>query len=616
MSESIISTISQSQSPDTTIANDFWVEHLIDSHKWLIRNNWLPLFESDNCPDWLDLENDPRASLVKSNQGRGVWRVQIDSHQVFVKISQPTHRWAPWRRFFLGSDSAHERRIGDYAATHGIDTVKYVAVSDIKIPGERPLSILISEGLPNASSLMDFWSELNGNDPQTRRIKNQVIDGAACLIARAHQNGFQHSDLHAGNVLVVPDKDGNYRVLFVDLHNVHIGRPLSDRAVAKNLARFNQWFRLNGLLTDRIRFLKGYLHWREEVFKKSRAGRQLNCNRSGLVRLIERAAYSHAHDLYVQRDRRVMRTGRYFAKFKIAGGWRAYVFLQSKHKFPGSRVSEISFTVKQWKEWLKCPSDWLDLKEQKNIIKKSPTVKVCRTQLHLVGAEPLPVICKETLPRNIIKRVLNSIWMSRSMRTWKRANALLHRRIPTARPLAVAERRRYGLLLKSMMITESIEDACDLDNVLTVQMRQMTEDTQRRYKRKIIDSLVKVVRQLNECGLYHRDFKAPNIIVQWNQKSDEDPRIFLVDLDGINSVRRFNTKACINMLVRLNVSLEHCHRVSTTDRLRFLKGYLNRPGRPCASWKQIWRQLDVLCDQKRIAVEKRRQELIKKYGRF
>jgi hypothetical protein len=90
----------------------------------------------------------------------------------------------------------------------------------------------------------------------------------------------------------------------------------------------------------------------------------------------------------------------------------------------------------------------------------------------------------------------------------------------------------------------------------------------------------------------------------------------LIDLDGIKPLRFAHYKARLRALMRLNVSLDHCRRVSTTDRLRFLKRYLDRPGKLECDWKDIWRELATMSERKRRINEKQQQRLLRKYGRF
>jgi hypothetical protein len=128
--------------------------------------------------------------------------------------------------------------------------------------------------------------------------------------------------------------------------------------------------------------------------------------------------------------------------------------------------------------------------------------------------------------------------------------------------------------------------------------------------------LIRVVYHLESRGFSHRDLKAPNVIVQWDQASSDPPRVLLIDLDGVHPLRGCPVRARGRMFARLNVSLDHCRRVTLTDRVRFLKRYLRRVNRSDASWKTVWRHLARVSTQKRDARDRDQQRKFEKYGRF
>ncbi len=604
----------QTQMMPTQSEPTHWLDETRGRWQWRVRSNWLFLLDKDP-PDWLNLKKDSRAVAIKASDGREVWRVELGSQLVFVKICRPGRRWARCRHLLYGPDSVGEFRVAAYAAEHGIETVCPIALADAPIAGREPNSILITAGLPHARPLNEFWAALENAHADTRCVKNELIEAVARLIAHAHQSGFGHFDLHAGNVLIDHPPDGAYRPLFVDLHNVRIGKPVSDAAVIRNLVQFNQWFRVHAPLADRIRFLDGYLDCRDACQAGCAHGRRLTCDRRELLNRLNRAVHAHAKTLYATRDHRVLRNGRYFTRIDLDNGWRGHVFLESKHGLAGSRASALRFTPEQWKELLQRPLDWLRVTDRRWLIKESPSVTVCRARLpHPAG--PVDVICKRSTSRNLLRRVQSLFRPSRALLTWKRANALLHRQIPTARPLAVVERRQAGLLLDSLLITEYVDNACDLDTLLTVNMREMDPRQQRRLKDRIIASLVNVAHRLQSRGFKHRDLKAPNILVQWDPQGADPPRTVLVDLDGIRRCRRPDERAATRMIVRLNLSLDHCRRVTRTDRLRFLQQYLGRPGQRSDVWKSAWRKMAALTSTTRRTQERAQERKMKKYGRF
>jgi Lipopolysaccharide kinase (Kdo/WaaP) family len=474
-----------------------WSTRRMGQWDWRLHPAYSFLLEPGG-PDWTRLQDDPRAVQVKSNDGRHVYRVQLERGLLFAKVGLPPRKWhGRLRRRWSGTDAERECRVAAYAAKHGIETIRAIASAEAPAQGRNPTSILITVGLPSSEPLSDVWSRLDPDDRASRRIKNHIADEVARLLAHAHQNGFEHYDLHSGNVLLDALSPGRYRPLFVDLHSVATGRPVSDRGVIRNLAQFNQWFRLHATLTDRIRFLRRYLVWRDTLQGEGAYGRRLGMGTSELVRRLESAARKHANGLYAQRDRRVLRDGKYFTHIDLDDGWQAHVFLEAKHPVAGSRASEMVFTKDQWREWLRDPIKLVQPTSRRDLLKDSASATVCRASLPHPGGE-IEVVCKRSTGKNPFKRFLGIFRRSRPMTTWHRANALLHRQIMTARPLAVLERRRFGVVLDSILVTERIENPIDLDTLLTVTMRNMPARRQVWLKANVIDKLARVVRQLLE----------------------------------------------------------------------------------------------------------------------
>lgn len=596
---------------------DHWTTCRQGKWTWTIRETWQSFITAKGAPNWLSLEQDSRAVLVKSNDNRQVWRVAIGERFVYVKVMRPLSHWNRWRSLLRGSDAARELRTARYAQAHDIRTVQPVAAGEGPVCGnDRIASIFISAGLANAVPLNTFWRELETSASSERRMRNAVIDDVALLIAHAHQNGFTHADLHAGNILLVPTGDGSYRSSFVDLQSVRINRTVNDADVVRNLAQFNQWFRLNGRLTDRMRFLNRYLHWRSAVVEGGPHRRDLRLNARGMVQALRLASHQHALALNAKRDRRALRSGKYFARIRLGGGWRGHVLLKTNHPAPGSRLGRLTLAMSDWKKWMLDPLKWVTTTDRRKILKDSPSSVVCRESITMPDGQPLQVICKRALARNLVRRLQSLIRPSRPMLTWCRAHALLHRQIPTATPLAVLERRRFGLLLDSVILTEYVENAHDLDTLLTIQLRDLPPRVQRRLKLRLINALVRVIHQLHEAGYVHRDMKAPNILVQWQPETAEEARVLLVDLDGIHHRPRSVASGAVREITRLNVSLDHCHRLSRADRLRFLLRFLNHPDFADWQWKDLWRKIELMSHNKRGAKARDLARKLQKPGRF
>lgn len=595
--------------------SEHWVARTRGRWRWRVHPDWTNLLDNGGHPDWLNLQRDPRAEKVKANDGREVWRVRFGDGELFVKVGRPDRHWAWSRRLLFGCDADRERRIAEYAAEHHVDAVCPIAVADAPIEGREPTSVFVTVGLPEARPLNECWESLDRRAHGARRRGDAIIDAVARLVAGAHQNGLEHFDLHAGNVLIQETETG-LRALFVDLNNIRTGRLVADAGVIRNLAQLNQWFRAHAPLTDRVRFLDRYLHWHTALKTTGSHGRTLGCDRRELLRRLNDAAHRHAETLYAKRDRRTMKTGRYFARLKLGGGWRAHVFLASKHAVEGSPTSVLTFKQQQWKRWLRNPLRLVSPDDRRQVIKESHSSVVCRGRLETDDGRSIDVICKRVMRRNLFKRILQSIRTSRPMLTWKRGNALLNRQIPTARPLAVVERRVCGLLTDALVITEYVPHTLDLDTLLTVTLREQPPAVQRMLKRQVTESLSLVIRRLHERGFAHRDLKAPNVLVQWDPASSEPARVLLVDLDGLSPSRMGDPDLDVQTLTRLNVSVDHCKRVSLADRVRFLRKHLTRVGCPQPRWKPLWRRIAADSDLKRAARRRWQEKMLRKYGRF
>lgn len=577
--------------PSAVVRNAYaWSRRIDGPWRWTTRDDWIHRIHENGSPDWCRLSDEPLAELVKSNDGRQVWRIQLEDALVFVKLYLPPRGWVRLRHWLIASDAERERRVAEYACRHGINTVRPIASADATEPGNAPSGLLVTEGIPGAVPLNEFWSRLDLGARTTRAAKNTVIGRVARLIAHAHQCGFEHTDLHAGNVLLSGTESDACQAHFVDLHNIRIGRPVSDVAVIRNLAQFHQWFRLHSPLTDRLRFLERYLQWRDAFEPTGAYGRRLGLRADEMLAALEVAARRHANALYAQRDRRATRPGRYFTRLRLSHGWRGYAYLACKHPVDGSPASQATLTPRQWKDWLCHPRRLIGPEQIGCVIKKSPSAMVFRSRLQAEAAS-LEVVGKRSRPRHLGKRIQNLFRPSRAMRTWRLANALLNRQVPTARPLAVVERKRFGLVLDSLLLTECIEHAHDLDVLLSLPLRERTAAEQYRLKSGVSAALARVFRLLFARGFIHRDFKASNVIVQWDPAGDEPPRVLLVDLDGLRKCGKPQRRHWIRALARLGASLEHCRRVTRTDRLRFLKQVLVQPGRPEPQWKPAWRDI-------------------------
>lgn len=565
--------------------------HVADEYEWLVRD--------PDAPNWSRLASCPTAELIKRNEVREVWRVTLRGQLFYAKIyysSGPVGRLKNWIR---GPACVLEWRTGWYAHRHGIRAIRPVARGLSSAPGDPVSGVLVTPALVGAIPLDEYWANLatDRRDRLPIRKIRALTDRLAEAVARAHLWRFEHFDLHVGNLLVCEIEGGPPTVTFVDLHSVRINHPVRGRAVVRNLAQLNQWFMRNASRPTRLRFLRRYLEWRGRLADPLRRTPRFDPDLRKVLPLMDRAARGHSSRLWAKRDRRTRRSNKYFSRLRLSYGWRGHVFLQAKHALSGSRASSLRFSVDEWEQWLANPGRWLAGQSRGRVIKSSPSGLVIRSSLPTED-QALEVIVKTHRPQGRLKRMLSGIRRSRDMYCWRAGYALLNRDVATARPLAVLEKRSFGVLRESMLICEAIEGARDLDRFALDVLPAMDQRDARRVKDGVIEALVRLFKRLESRGFTHRDCKASNILVLPASDEAEVPEVWLVDLNGLRSVRR---RADFRLwpLVRLSVSLEVSPHVTRTDRLRFLKRTMLGPGRTDRDWKPLWRELARGSDQKR-----------------
>lgn len=214
---------------------------------------------------------------VKQNARREVWRATLAGGTYYLKYYIGRSWLDRLKASVRGAECDAEWNGGMYALRAGIPATRPVGRTPRLIVEGRPCSLLVTAAIEPAQALSDYWKLILEDDDRARRLadRDALIENLAEMIARAHQAGFAHLDLHAANILVQTTAPRQYRTVFVDLQSARLGAALSDEAVVRNLTQLNQWFRKNATLGDRIRFLRAYLRWRNEFEHAFEHGRSL-----------------------------------------------------------------------------------------------------------------------------------------------------------------------------------------------------------------------------------------------------------------------------------------------------------------------------------------------------
>ncbi len=181
------------------------------------------------------------------------------------------------------------------------------------------------------------------------------------------------------------------------------------------------------------------------------------------------------------------------------------------------------------------------------------------------------------------KRYVGSI--RRAMRFWMRpgkaaVEVWAYRKlaalgIPSLDVIAFGERRFFGVMRASFLITRAVPNSQDLDRFALDKWYQMAEPMRRRVYQEISSSLLEQMRVAHKGGFFHHDLKWRNILVQ---KKGEHYSTVWIDAPRASTMPlRERRGAVVDFagLARIAISL-----LSVYDRMRFIAKYMGNERKP------------------------------------
>jgi tRNA A-37 threonylcarbamoyl transferase component Bud32 len=538
--------------------------------RWQLRSDYAERLlgpEGIRLDEWLRAG---QAQVVKHGPHRTVYRVALAGLNVYLKHFKLNDVRARLRQMVRPPKARMEfdRALG--IAARQVPTVVPVGVG-VRRDGENAgESFLVTHTLDNVCGLDVFIESTLRTFAATRltAVRFQLAGKLGELIGRLHDAGVLHGDLHAANLLIRLDPGDEIRLFLIDLHAVHLGRPLDWPTSRENLVILNRWFSLRVSRADRLRFWQEYCRFRSAFF----AGQ----HRKDLfvrARELEARTWESNRTFWRHRDRRCLVSNRYYQRVK--GPAASGIVMRELDRPTVDAIlanPDAAFTERG-----------------ATILKNSRSSTVVESTM-LVNGVARPVIYKRFLVTSWHDPVTALVRRSPAIRSWVFGHGLRERGLPTARPLAVLHRRRNGLCREGYLITEKIENATDLRRWL--QQANTLPVNERQTKLRLrIGQVAKLVRDLHERGLSHRDLKAPNLLVAGE-------RIFFIDLVGVSRHRRVPRGIRIQNVSRLNASFHEFGRLTRTDRLRFLRSYLRWGLLGNGGWKRWWREIEQLTKAK------------------
>jgi hypothetical protein len=517
-----------------------------------------------------------QVEVVKQGPHRTVYSVALDGLRFFIKHNR-LHNLRAWLRQLVRPSKA--RIEFDHAMTvaaRGVPTFVPVAVGEHQGGIGPSDSFLITRSLENTETLASFIeTKLVLLAPaRAARVRQRLARELAGLVARMHDAGIAHQDFHAGNLLVQLSEDDRPSLYVIDLHAMHLGQPLKWRASRDNLVMLNRWFVLRASRSDRLRFWQSYVEARETSRNSGKpyflpSGLPI----SDLAREVEKCTWRSNLGFWRSRDRRCLASNRYYRKVRST-------------VVQGHAVADLD-----------CEALAALLVDPDEPFRR-PTVRLLKDSRSSTVAE-LSMRAGGVLRAVIYKRFRVTAWTdpwaalvrrSPALRSWVHGHGLCERRVPTARPLAVLHRRSGGLCHEGYLLTEKIEEGVEL-HAYARSLAALPGIQRQTCWRRLIEQVASVARELHCRQVSHRDFKAANILVLAPPGQLAEMRCWLIDLVGMETYARLPRSRRVQNLARLHASFHGGGQCTRSDKLRFLRTYLQWGLHGREGWKRWWHQI-------------------------
>jgi tRNA A-37 threonylcarbamoyl transferase component Bud32 len=538
-------------------------------------------------PEWIEAG---QAHVIKHGPHRVVYRVDLPGLSFYLKHNLIPDRLALLRQLIRRSKARMEYESTLAVAARGVPTISPLALGEQQCLWSAGESYLITRSLEDSQPLNIFLAAMLPALPAGRRtaVRQRLATALGQLVARIHDAGVLHNDLHAANLLVRLGEHDQVALYVIDLNAVRIGAPLDWEASRRNLVMLNSWFVPRVSRSDRLRFWKAYFEARQlGIWQRGAFGPKLHAQ---LAQEIEKRTWRFNLRFWRRRDRRCLKINRYYQPVRGPG-------------VVGHAVTELD--QDELRQLLADPDAVLRLPGVR-LLKDSVSSTVAELQM-MVDGRLRSVIYKRFRVTSWTDPFTSLLRQPPALRSWVHGQGFRERGLPTARPLAFFHRSRHGLWYEGYLLTEKIEHAAELHQYLRDLEALPPAERLHRLHRQI-GEVARTIRAMHRRRLSHRDLKAANILVRrWDAPAsapDEihpsavrnllhmpEGTVWLIDLVGVELFRRLKRRRRVQNLARLNASFHANSLLTRTDRLRFLRTYLNWGIHGRGNWKAWWRRI-------------------------
>jgi tRNA A-37 threonylcarbamoyl transferase component Bud32 len=379
-------------------------------------------------------------------------------------------------------------------------------------------SYYLSEGIGTGVSFIEEGAK--SREPRS-------INELAMTVRKFQEAGLFHRDLHGGNFLW-----GDDTLFLTDFHRSKLMKSLSLHRRLWNLSHLFHSLRSMWGEEEQFRFLDQYFEGR---FDSSQKGEILHRKiRPVMDRLQQRQWRS--------RTKRCLKESTEFTVQKERG-FRHF----HRRDFPLGRLKRVIAEHQN-----------LVRERPLSLIKYSPEVIVS-----ILNDEEERICLKQFCYPSFWGRTKVHFRRSKGFKSWKAANGVRARGLPSLKPLALTERKNWIGLRESFLLMEALVNDQEMDRYILRGFDDLKK------KRLFIRTFAHWLDGLHRMRLYHKDMKTCNILVS---ERAETWNFHLLDFEDILMDEDVNRKKLFRNFLQLNTSTP---RVMTkVDRYRFLSEYL------------------------------------------
>ncbi len=144
---------------------------------------------------------------------------------------------------------------------------------------------------------------------------------------------------------------------------------------------------------------------------------------------------------------------------------------------------------------------------------------------------------------------------SKAQKEWIVGIVARRREVPTPLPLAMGERRRWGILREAFFVAEAV-----------VPSKALMELPREKISVTYLEKAAALLRKVHRAGIFHKDLHAGNILVD-----EEDGELFLIDLHRSSFSRSVPERKRLWNIAQLFLSLQG--KISLEEKGHFLRIY-------------------------------------------